>query len=71
MKRYIKAYRETTEEYRGYFIDHYVDGDVEEFVVDVDLAGEGDEHSFSTYSDAKDFIDDLYLMENVNKKLGY
>jgi len=75
MKRYIKSssyYKPTTEEYRGYFIDHYkYDYEPDEYVVDIDLAGEGDEHSFSTEQDAREFIDDLYLMEDVNKKLGF
>ena len=75
MKRYIRSsyhYNPKTEEYRGYFIDHYTyDDEPDEYVVDIDLAGDGDEHSFSSYSDARDFIDELYFMENVNKKLGF
>lgn len=75
MKRYIRgsySYKPETEEYRGYFIDHYTyDNEPDEYVVDIDLAGDGDEHFFSTEQEAREFIDDLYLMENVNKKLGF
>ena len=74
MKLYIKSsyYNPKTEEYRGYFIDHYTyDDEPDEYVVDIDLAGDGDEHSFSSEQDAMEFIDDLYLAENVNKKLGF
>jgi hypothetical protein len=76
MKKYIRSNREygliDTEEYRGYFIDHYNYGDdIDEYVVDIDLGGEGDIHTFISYSDATDFIDDLYLVEKSNKKLGY
>lgn len=75
MKLYIKSsysYKPNTEEYRGYFIDHYTyDDEPDEYVVDIDLAGEGDEHSFSSEQEAMEFIDDLYLTEDVNKKLGF
>lgn len=74
MKRYVRSsyYSPKTEEYRGYFIDHYIyDYEPDEYVVDIDLAGEGDEHFFSTEQDAREFIDDLYLTEDVNKKLGF
>lgn len=75
MKRYIRgsySYKPKTEEYRGYFIDRYTyDNEPDEYVVDIDLAGDGDEHFFSTEHEAREFIDNLYLMENVNKKLGF
>ena len=75
MKLYIKSsysYNPKTEEYRGYFIDHYTyDDEPDEYVVDIDLAGDGDEHAFSSEQEAMEFIDDLYLTENVNKKLGF
>lgn len=77
MKRYIRSsysYNPKTEEYRGYFIDHYTYDDPDnpdEYVVDIDLAGDGDEHFFSTYQEAREFIDELYFMEDVNKKLGF
>lgn len=73
MKRYVRAgfYPKTTE-YRGYFIDHYTyDNEPDEYVVDIDLAGDGDEHFFSTYQEAREFIDDLYLLEDVSRKLGF
>lgn len=73
MYRYVKSFTDTTEEYRGYFIDTYLndDDDEYEYVVDIDLAGDGDEHTFSSFSEAKEFIDDLYLAEDVSRKLGY
>ena len=72
MYRYVKSFTDTTEEYRGYFIDAYLNDDDEyEYVVDIDLAGEGDEHTFSSFSEAKEFIDDLYLAEDIGRKLGY
>lgn len=72
MYRYVKSFTDTTEEYRGYFIDTYLNDDDEyEYVVDIDLAGDGDEHTFSSFSEAKEFIDDLYLAEDVGRKLGY
>lgn len=66
MKRYIKAARSTTEEYRGYFITYNAYGQ-EEYTVDVD----GDDIWCDTFSEAKEVIDDLYRIEEVNKKLGY
>ena len=53
MKRYIKSsFNPKTEEYGGYFIDHYeYDDGTEEFVVDIDLVGDGDEHFFDSESD--------------------
>ena len=73
MKRYVKSsFNPKTEEYGGYFIDHYeYDDGTEEFVVDIDLAGAGDEHFFDSESDAMEFIDDLNRMDNINKKLGF
>ena len=72
MYRYVKSFTDTTEEYRGYFIDTYLNDDDEyEYVVDIDLAGDGDEHTFSSFSEAKEFINDLYLAEDVSRKLGY
>lgn len=65
MKRYIKSSRATTEEYRGYFITYNAYGQ-EEYTVDVD----GDDVWCDTFSEAKEVIDDLYRMEEVNKKLG-
>lgn len=70
MKRYIRAgFYPKTDEYRGYFIDCYEDEDL--YVVDIDLAGEGDEHTFSSKQEAREFIDELYAIENVNKRLGF
>lgn len=72
MKRYIKANIEPrTEEYEGYFIDQYLypDGS-EEYIVDIDITGEGDEHSFGSYSEAQDFIDDLNRIEDTKHRLG-
>jgi len=73
MKRYIKSsFNPKTIEYGGYFIDHYeYDDGTEEFVVDIDLAGDGDEHFFDSESEAMEFIDDLNRMDNINKKLGF
>lgn len=79
MKKYIKSSRYVmgnyyfsdaeTEEYRGYFIDAYLNDDDEyEYVVDIDLAGDGDEHTFNSLSEAKEFIDDLYLLEDLDKR---
>lgn len=74
MKRYIRSsyYNSETEEYRGYFIDSYLNDDDEyEYVVDIDLAGDGDEHTFNSLSEAKEFIDDLYRLEDLDKRLRF
>ena len=73
MKRYIKSsFNPKTEEYGGYFIDHYeYDDGTEEFVVDIDLVGDGDEHFFDSESDAMEFIDDLNRIDNINRHLFY
>ena len=65
MKRYIKSSRVMVEEYRGYFITYNAYGS-EEYTVDID----GDDVWCDTFSEAKEVIDDIYRMEDVNKKLG-
>lgn len=72
MKRYIRAARSTTAEYRGYFITYNAYGK-EEYTVDVD----GDDVWCDTFSEARKVIDDLYrydyilnYIEELNKKLG-
>ena len=65
MIRYIKSSRATTEEYRGYFITYNAYGQ-EEYTEDVD----GDDIWCDTFSEAKEGIDDLCRIEEVNKKLG-
>lgn len=73
MKRYIKSsFNPKTEEYGGYFIDHYeYDDGTEEFVVDIDFADGSDEHFFNSESEAMEFIDDLNRIDNINRHLFY
>ena len=54
------------EEYRGYFIEYNAYGE-EEYTVDV----EGDDVWCNTLTEAQEFIDDLYRIEEVNRRLGY
>lgn len=55
-----------TEEYRGYFIEYNAYGKGE-YTVDV----EGDDIWCNTFTEATELIDDLYRIEEVNRKLGY
>lgn len=54
-----------TIEYRGYFIEYNAYGECE-FTVDV----EGDDIWCNTLTEAQEFVDDLYRIENVNRRLG-
>lgn len=53
------------EEYRGYFIAYNVYGEGE-YTVDV----EGNDIWCNTFTEAQEFVDDLYRIEDVSRRLG-